>query len=172
MNRRHDPKLATLLASLPLLFAVACAAPGEEPAQRRDTGAPAGPAGQWRLEAFGGSGGPEPPLDGTELTLDFTEPGRAGGSSGCNRFHGAYEAGPGTLSFGNLASTRRACPPEILEQEQRFLGGITGTTAYSLEDDRLTLVVASGAVTLVFRRVESPGIMDGFRPGAGKGDRQ
>ena len=43
------------------------------------------------------------------------------GKIGCNRFTGTYNHKDDELTFGPLASTRMACPPEVMEGEQQFL---------------------------------------------------
>lgn len=51
--------------------------------------------------------------------LDFAESGKVTGEDGCNRLAGSYTAGPGTLRFGALAGTRRACagPADAVARE-------------------------------------------------------
>jgi copper homeostasis protein (lipoprotein) len=53
---------------------------------------------------------------------------QATGSGGCNRMSGGYEAGEGTLSFGNLISTQMACP--ALEIETAFFRALERTRRY------------------------------------------
>ncbi|MGD8528483.1 MAG: META domain-containing protein [Methyloceanibacter sp.] len=72
--------------------------------------------------------------------------GVVGGSSGCNRFTGAYTQKGDELTMGPLASTRMACPPEVMEREQRFLT-MFGNVRYAETDDlKLTLKDGNGEV--------------------------
>jgi heat shock protein HslJ len=53
--------------------------------------------------------------------IQFRSDGSVTGSSGCNRFTGKYAQDGGTLTMGPLATTRMACPPQIMQREQEFL---------------------------------------------------
>jgi heat shock protein HslJ len=44
-----------------------------------------------------------------------------GGSTGCNRFSGSYSQDGYALTIGILATTRRACLPDLMKREQQFL---------------------------------------------------
>lgn len=57
---------------------------------------------------------------GNERFITFGSDGRVAGSGGCNRFTGSYVFDSGKLTFSALASTRMACPPEVMEKEQAF----------------------------------------------------
>jgi heat shock protein HslJ len=76
----------------------------------------------WTLVELGGQpvieggGLAEPPLT---LLLDPTEK-RIGGYGGVNWFNGGYQLDGDRLSLGPLATTLRAGPPELMEQEQRI----------------------------------------------------
>jgi len=112
-----------------------------------------GPAftGSWRLASFGEGGAAQPPAAGSPVTLEFDAWGRAAGSSGCNRFTGPYATErSGSLSFGRLASTRRACLEPLMSQETRFLQALERTTGYLLRRGTLKLTDAAGQVLLVF----------------------
>ncbi|MDL2344574.1 META domain-containing protein [Deinococcus sp. MIMF12] len=77
------------------------------------------------------------------------------GSAGCNRLTGSVQAQAGRVTFGPLATTRRACAPAVNAQESaflRFLG--ESSLRASVQGQTLTLTAASGR-TLVFRRVGS-----------------
>jgi copper homeostasis protein (lipoprotein) len=63
---------------------------------------------------------------------------RVTGSGGCNRIHGTYEAGAGTLRFGPLAATMMACP--AMETETTFLRALQETRRYRLNGRTLDLM--------------------------------
>jgi putative lipoprotein len=82
----------------------------------------------------------------TARFVQFRADGVVGGSSGCNRFTGAYKQKGDELTMGPLASTRMACPPEVMEREQQFLT-MLGNVRYAEADDRkLTLKDGNGEV--------------------------
>jgi heat shock protein HslJ len=57
----------------------------------------------------------------TALFIQFGPDGRVSGSTGCNRFTGTFGQDRSALTIGPLATTRRACVPEAMKREQRFL---------------------------------------------------
>ena len=71
---------------------------------------------------------------------------RVTGSGGCNRFNGSFQAGDGTLRFGELVSTKMACPS--MKTESAFLQALDKTRRYrvtgrllELMDDRKRVLV-------------------------------
>jgi len=63
---------------------------------------------------------------------------RVAGSGGCNRIAGTYEAGPGTLRFGPLISTKMACPG--VDMEAPFLRALHEVRAYRVHGRVLELM--------------------------------
>ena len=63
----------------------------------------------------------EPAPGEPEITLLFEED-RIAGKSGCNQYMGKVTEGdlPGDLTVGLLAGTMMACPPEIMDLEDRY----------------------------------------------------
>jgi heat shock protein HslJ len=57
----------------------------------------------------------------TARFIQFGSDGRVSGSTGCNRFSGTYCQDGDALTIGTLATTRRACLPEVMRREQQFL---------------------------------------------------
>ena len=101
---------------------------------------------RWRLTAIGD----EPALANPEVTLEFREGGRAGGSSGCNTYGGAYRADGRTVSFSELVSTKRACANEAANvQETTFLQAIGAATSYAVRGDTLTVYFEAGSLTFL-----------------------
>ena len=64
--------------------------------------------------------GERPLMDYSHLTVTFDEGGRAYGNGGCNHWFAPYTLDGDKLSFGGVGSTRKACAPALMEQEQRF----------------------------------------------------
>ena len=79
--------------------------------------------------------------------IRFMEDGKVNGSGGCNNFFGSFESGPdGSISFGQLGATRKACPGDIMNREQRFFDALAAATHYSIAGRTLTLTLDSGSV--------------------------
>ena len=97
-------------------------------------------AGSWIAEEINGS----PAADRVVSWLRLGEDGRAQGQGGCNSYTGTYKLEDGVLTFGPLASTRRACPEPQMSQEERFFAALAAVKAARLEDDKLVLADLSG----------------------------
>lgn len=74
--------------------------------------------------------------------VQFRSDGKVGGHSGCNRFMGTYTRKDDTLTIGPLATTRMACPPEVMEREQQFLAMLS-SVRYA-EGTHLKLILKDG----------------------------
>jgi len=74
--------------------------------------------------------------------------GRASGGSGCNKLMGSYtQSAPGTLHFGPLASTRMACPPEMMAQETALISAFARATRYRIAGETLDLLDGDTVLT-------------------------
>jgi putative lipoprotein len=77
-------------------------------------------------------------------TLAFDGGQRVSGSGGCNRYTGALTAAGTGLRVGEVAMTRMACPPAVMEVESRFVTALAAVRGYRLAGDALELVDESG----------------------------
>lgn len=84
--------------------------------------------------------------------LKLSDAGRAQGQGGCNSFSGTYKLENGTLTFGPLASTRRACPETQMSQEQRFFAALGAVKAARLESGDLVLTDLAGEPLVQLRK--------------------
>lgn len=134
------PHACILLASLVL---AACAAPGPKPGDVR---------GAWRIDQARG----EPLLDKRNARLDFGADGRLRGHTSCNRLNAPYALEGDRLQVGAVVTTRMACAPLQLEQEDRVLT--------ALELARTARVRPDGILEL--RDEDGRGVLRGTRPGA------
>lgn len=114
----------------------------------------------WVLTKYGaaGTGAAEQraPLPDTRIDIAFDR-GRVTGSSGCNSYGGSYVVEGDALGVGPLVSTRKACLPPVMQQEdefQRILGAVERAT---ITGETLTLSGPSG--TLVFASEGKPTIV-------------
>ncbi|MCP5364107.1 MAG: META domain-containing protein [Hyphomicrobiales bacterium] len=90
----------------------------------------------WLAEDIGGRG----VIDYAQTTISFDADGRVSGSGGCNRYFGPVTMGENTIAFGVLGSTRRACPPALMDQEQKFFGALAVTRSYRFDEPGHKLV--------------------------------
>lgn len=109
---------------------------------------------QWRYVGRENQGQFTPVLEGTELSLDFTEE-QVSGDAGCNRFFGDYSLAGSSLSFGTMGSTRRAClDGERQAQEQDYLESLGQVKSWQRQGNRLELHFADNAL-LIFELAKS-----------------
>ncbi|MGW1341971.1 META domain-containing protein [Kribbella sp. NPDC002412] len=71
---------------------------------------------------------------------------RVTGSTGCNELQGKVAQATGKLTFGELATTRRACPGDAGKLEQTLLSGLKGDVSYEIDSNRLKLRAAGNGL--------------------------
>ena len=101
----------------------------------------------WILTTLGG----KPPVKGTDPTIEFTATRRVSGSTGCNRYTGAYHVSGNTIRLGPLATTQRACPDPVAHQETAFLRALSRTKRVAVDGGKLTLATARGESLATFK---------------------
>lgn len=90
----------------------------------------------WQVEDIDSSG----IIDRSMITMGFAAGGRIVGSTGCNRYFGTVTVSEGLMSLHGIGSTRRACPPALMSQEQRFLAALSDAARFANDNDRWLLV--------------------------------
>lgn len=93
----------------------------------------------WKLVDVGGQAARAQPgeREAHLLLLD----GLASGGSGCNKLMGRYTLGSrGQLTVGPLASTRMACSPDLMAQENALHAAFARTTGYRIDGNALELI--------------------------------
>ncbi|MGH2371648.1 MAG: META domain-containing protein [Chloroflexota bacterium] len=102
----------------------------------------------WRLVAFEEG---QPPLEGSEITLEFAaQERRAGGRASVNHYTSAVTIQEDQLTFGPIISTKIAGPEPLMEQEARYFAALEQTRSYRLAAGQLTLFDAGNQPLLVF----------------------
>jgi heat shock protein HslJ len=99
---------------------------------------------EWVLvELPGGSDIPS----GARATLTLGREGRIlSGSTGCNRYRGAYELSGGLLTLSVTGSTRVACGEALTGLEASYLEALRVTGSFRLSGSKLELLGESGTV--------------------------
>jgi len=100
------------------------------------------PGSAWQVTTFAG----QTPLADYPITFEFDAEGHIAGDASCNRFGGTCTIEGNTLKVGTLRSTRRACEPDIMEQEHKFLALLGAVTAWSMDGDELLLNTPDGEI--------------------------
>lgn len=91
--------------------------------------------------------GERPLIDRSHLTFQLdTEQQRVHGFAGCNQWFGNYRLDGERLSISHIASTRKACAPALMEQENRYLQALPKVERWDFsEHGQLQLWPAEGA---------------------------
>jgi heat shock protein HslJ len=98
---------------------------------------------EWVLAELEG----EAPPEGARATLLLDRGAlQATGSGGCNQFTGSYDLTGGRLTFGTMASTRRACLGGLMALEDRYLQALGRVGGYRLVGAEFELLGEAGTV--------------------------
>jgi heat shock protein HslJ len=89
--------------------------------------------------------------DAGDAHVQFKEKDVAG-FSGCNRFRGTYTFESGALTFSPLATTRMACPPQVMETERKVLRILQDTKSADATHKTLILKDGTGTVLATLNR--------------------
>ncbi len=110
------------------------------------------PGSAWQVINFAG----QAPLANHPITIEFDNEGNIAGDGSCNRFGGSCKIEGDKIEVGPLRSTRRACEPDIMQQEQKFLALLTAATAWSMDGDVLILTAPDGEIRASRTAAQSP----------------
>ena len=103
----------------------------------------------WVAEEIDGIG----VVEGVQSTLVFESEERIVGSTGCNQYFAPIRRAGATLRIGTMGSTRRACPPPLMNQERLFLAALAAVTTFRQEGRALWLIDESGRARVRLARV-------------------
>lgn len=106
--------------------------------------------GTWLLEDIGGRG----VIDYLNTPLSITTEGKVSGHAGCNRFFGTARIDGPAVTLGPTMSTKMACPPAIMDQEQRFFSALSKIEQWRIENGLLMLMDGGGETLLRFAPAE------------------
>lgn len=114
--------------------------------------------GSWQVTGYNnGAEAVVSPVAGSEITAVFGEDLTLTGDSGVNSYRTTYAITPGSegvteISIAPPAGTRKAGPPELMEQEQRFLRALESAATFTIQADQLVLRDASDAIAVNLRQ--------------------
>jgi heat shock protein HslJ len=110
------------------------------------------PGSAWQVKTFAG----QTPLADHPITFEFDNEGSVSGDASCNRFGGSCSIDGSKIEVGPLRSTRRACEPEIMQQEQKFLALLGAATAWTMDGDELVLTAPDGQIRAIRQAPAQP----------------
>ena len=96
-------------------------------------------------------------IDRVQSTIRFEGNDRIVGWGGCNRYFATIRSGFNYFEVGPIGSTRRICPPVVMEQEERFFAALQKARGIRMEDDELVIDSEGTEKPLKFNRLEKPG---------------
>jgi heat shock protein HslJ len=98
-------------------------------------------AAPWTLSELDGQSVPAE----AGVTASFGADGSLTGFAGCNKYTGDYTVDGAILTVSPLASTRKACEPDVMDVENLFLDLMQAAAAWSLDGATLTVTTSDGA---------------------------
>ena len=110
------------------------------------------PGSAWEVTNFG----EQTPLADHPITFEFDTEGNIAGDGSCNRFGGTCAIEGNTIKVGPLRSTRRACEPEIMQQEHKFLALLGSVTTWQIDSDGTLVLVGEEGEIRAKKRIETP----------------
>ena len=103
---------------------------------------------EWVIEDIASAG----VIDNSHAALQFLPDGRLAGSTGCNRILGSYESNSTKLSLQLGGTTMMACPPALMNQEQKLLQLLPKVVSYRIDRTGALELRTPGKQTIVARR--------------------
>lgn len=142
----------TLCVLIGITFmATGCSSNNHKPAERPDESLI---NTYWKLVALDGA----PPVVTHENFREahvvlHQEASRLAGATGCNTLMGSYLVENERIAFGQIASTKMACPEPQMKTERNFLAALKQVTAWSVDGSKLVLLGDNNEPLAVFEAV-------------------
>ncbi len=107
-----------------------------------------GLVGSWKVTAYNdGKQAVVSVISASTITVGFAADGTVAGDAGVNRYDAEYTtSGTDGIDIGPIATTRKAGPAPLMEQEQAFLAALSASKTYRFRGETLELRDASGAL--------------------------
>ena len=145
------PVLVTLMILIPLLIAAGCTGKSPVPSEIPLNGT------EWTLKDYVSNGTTLQLLNGTTVTMVFSNAGQITGSAGCNHYFASYEMKGTAVTIGQAGSTMMYCTnPGVMTQESTYLALLGRAASVEVGNTRLTFADAKGSTILSFARVVPP----------------
>jgi putative lipoprotein len=104
----------------------------------------------WLAEDIGGGG----VVDRVRTMIAIGSSGEVKGSGGCNTLHGTAQINGVSLTFGTISTTRKMCPPAVMDQEGRFLRALDLTREFRVDGPYLKFLDSDSTVLVRFTRAQ------------------
>ena len=110
------------------------------------------PGSAWQVTTFAG----QSPLADHPITFEFDTEGNIAGNGSCNRFGGTCMVEGNMIKVGPLRSTRRACEPDIMQQEHNFLALLGSVTNWEIDPEGILVLTGEDGEIRARKRTDSP----------------
>ena len=94
----------------------------------------------WKLTELDGAPVVMAPEQEREVRITLTDDGKVHGFTGCNQVMGGYTQAGTALRFTQLAGTRMACQPPLMQLESAVLANLNSVTGYRFDGEYLILL--------------------------------
>lgn len=102
---------------------------------------------EWVIEDINGGG----IIDSSRVEIVFYSNDRLAGQASCNNYSAEYALTGEALVIGAAISTKKACAPALMEQEQRFLDMLQRVQRFKFNEDGALLLLTPERETLTAR---------------------
>jgi len=104
--------------------------------------------GSWTVTGYNdGKNGVVSVISKSTITMEFAESGAVTGNAGVNQYSAEYRtSGTAGLEIGPVATTRKAGPVDLMEQERQFLAALSAAKTYRRRGDVVELRDTSGSL--------------------------
>ncbi len=145
------PILAGLMVLIPVLLSAGCIVNSPVPAEPQLNGT------SWTLTDYVSNGSSLHILDGTTITMLFSDEGRITGSAGCNHYFASYEMSGTKIAIGQAGSTEMYCMGTgVMEQESTYLSLLHEAVSLTAGNTTLSFADSKGTTILSFERIVPP----------------
>jgi heat shock protein HslJ/phosphoserine phosphatase len=108
--------------------------------------------GKWLAEDIMNAG----VVDRAQSTLEVQPDGTVAGNTAVNQYRGKATIDGRNIQFGPLATTRRAGPPALMNQESKFLAALDKTAGFRIDERGLLFLLdAEGNAILRFSKLDN-----------------
>lgn len=108
----------------------------------------------WQVETMGGTA----IIAGSEPQITFTQDGQINGTTGCNRFFGAYAQTGAQIAFSSVGMTKMACMADgIMGQEMAFTAILSGKTEGRIDSLGNLVIRGENGVSFTARPLPAEG---------------
>ncbi len=98
-----------------------------------------------------GKGGVVNVAKGSFVSMELLKDNRVIGSTGCNEYTSSYTTNDNIITIGFPATTRKMCPPELMEQEKNFTTALSHVHTITRNGDAYELRDEKGALQVIVK---------------------